>query len=97
MSDAEMIEEFETRICNILKRSDITKHPNGLVTYDTDSWRVAATNYYVEITVATVLGPRIAYQRGHYGVGKIKVDYYQTEELLKSMRAHMILDDLADI
>jgi len=97
MSEDEMIEEFEARIAAILRRSDAVTRPNGLITYNADYWSVAGTlNDYVEIEVSNATGHCIAYQRGKGMKGRIVIEDYEAEELLKDMRTHMILDDLAD-
>lgn len=107
MSEDEILAEFETRIHSLIKRGINVRQDvydgsavQGLIpTYNGGSWSVSSnlTNYS-DVMVPDLHGiTRYIYQRVHNWRGKLLCSTHYAEEILKSMRLDMVLDDLADV
>jgi len=103
MSEDEMIEEFKWRASALLAREAATIGSAGEKVYDAETFGVvmAPPEYksprQIQGMVATRLGPKGVFVVSDGKRGKILVEDYEAEEFLKDMRAHMVLDDLADV
>ena len=102
MHEAEMLQEFELRANAVLTRGGTHNSMAGLLVYDGVRWAVTLAPYnhripYELSVLARIDGHmRIIFRTSPHTKGRITIEDYEAEELLKDMRAHMVLDDLAD-
>lgn len=98
-----MLEEFRWRAEALLARSEAYIGSIREKVYDALTFGVvqAPAEYkspnQIQGMVATRFGPKGVFVVSPGKRGKVLVEDYEAEEFLKDMRAHMVLDDLADV